>query len=104
MREAAHVAIRLPCKQAPLTSDEYRLQDWLFHRGAGYQISIVQHVSRKPLQLVPDGWAQSGHSLLQTAIGGLGRVILDTDIKESRCGCTGDLLLGPYQPLLQRGF
>lgn len=87
--------VRWASKHAPLTSNEYRLQDGLFHRGAGYEISVVQHISRKPLQFVPDCRTQGGHSLLQTAIGTFRRVILDSDIKQPRCSRAGHLLLGP---------
>ena len=91
-------------EEQSLTSNEYRLEDGLLHRAAGYQISVVQHICREALQPVPDCWAQCGNTPLQALIGSLRRFSLDRNIKQSRCSRAGHLLLGPDQTLLQSGF
>lgn len=96
--------LTLHCEEAPLTSNEDRLEDGLLHRTAGNQVSIVQHISREALQPVPHCWAQCGHSMLQTLIGSLWQISLHSDVKQSRCSGTGHLLLGPDQTLMQSAF
>ena len=54
-----------------LTSNDDRLEYCLLHRAAGNEVCIVQHISRQPLQLVPDKGAEGSHSMLEGIIGSI---------------------------------
>jgi len=69
-----------------VTSNQHRLEDCLLHRAAGNEVSIVQHVSRQPLKLVPDEWAQRSHCVLEPIIGSVWWAVLYDVAEQTRCG------------------